>query len=664
MFYSATSFNQDLSHWCVTNIPSEPFAFANSAYAWVLPQPIWGTCPIEFISIWQTTSPSESITLPLEFDGTYNFYVNWGDGNTDTITAWNQSGVTHVYTSANTYTVTISGTIEGFNFQTIDFSKTNITEILQWGNLKLGNNGGYFSNCTNLILTGVTDSLILQNTTNLTQLFAGCSSITTINNINYWDVSNVNDMNSLFFLSYFDDDISGWDVSNVIDMTAMFNSTPFNYDISSWITSACTTMSTTFAYNNQFNQNINSWNVSNVTDMGGMFFNAAAFNQPLSGWNVSNVTNMSTMFYGAAFNQDLSVWNVSNVTNMNGMFQATPFNSDINNWDVSNVTNMNNMFNSATSFNQPLSGWNVSNVTDMGRMFENANSFNQNLINWCVTQISSKPSNFDLNASAWVLPQPIWGNCPENSFISVWRTTTLNESITLPYYSGGTYTGTIDWGDGNVSANTYTNRTHTYSSAGSYTVTIPGKIVGFNFGQVPTTRSKIIEILRWGTLKLGFNYGEYFKGCGNLNLSGVTDTLNLDGIYGLSEMFVNCSSLTTINNLNSWNVSGVTYMNNMFSGAILFDQNIGNWNTSNVVTMGGMFGTATSFNNGGSPSISGWNVSNVSAVGGMQGMFGFATSFNQDLSNWCVTNITSEPAYFALGASSWVLPKPVWGTCP
>ena len=102
----------------------------------------------------------------------------------------------------------------------------------------------------------------------------------------------------------------------------------------------------------------------------------------------------------------------------------------------------------------------------------------------------------------------------------------------------------------------------------------------------------------------------------------------------------------------------------MFSGAILFDQNIGNWNTSNVVTMEGMFGTATSFNNGGSPSISGWNVSNVSVVRGMQGMFGFATSFNQDLSNWCVTNIPSEPTDFAAGASSWVLPKPIWGTCP
>ena len=48
-------------------------------------------------------------------------------------------------------------------------------------------------------------------------------------------------------------------------------------------------------------------------------------------------------------------------------------------------------------------------------------------------------------------------------FISVFRTTTANESITLPYVSNGTYSGTIDWGDGTVVANTYANRTHTYT---------------------------------------------------------------------------------------------------------------------------------------------------------------------------------------------------------
>jgi len=29
-----------------------------------------------------------------------------------------------------------------------------------------------------------------------------------------------------------------------------------------------------------------------------------------------------------------------------------------------------------------------------------------------------------------------------------------------------------------------------------------------------------------------------------------------------------------------------------------------------------------------------------------------------------VSNITSKPSNFDIGATSWVLPRPVWGTCP
>jgi hypothetical protein len=48
MFYGASSFNQDLSGWCVTNILSLPSNFYNLASAWTgLPgtAPQWGTCP-------------------------------------------------------------------------------------------------------------------------------------------------------------------------------------------------------------------------------------------------------------------------------------------------------------------------------------------------------------------------------------------------------------------------------------------------------------------------------------------------------------------------------------------------------------------------------------------------------------------------------------------
>lgn len=45
MFMNATDFNQDLSSWCVSKIPTKPSNF-NSYGKWILPTPVWGTCPV------------------------------------------------------------------------------------------------------------------------------------------------------------------------------------------------------------------------------------------------------------------------------------------------------------------------------------------------------------------------------------------------------------------------------------------------------------------------------------------------------------------------------------------------------------------------------------------------------------------------------------------
>ena len=121
-------------------------------------------------------------------------------------------------------------------------------------------------------------------------------------------------------------------------LTNFFNNNSFNSDISFWDVSNVTDMDGIFYLANSFNQNISNWDVSSVLNMGSMFKGASSFNQDISNWDTSSVIKMLGFFEGAtAFNQDISNWDTSSVTSMQGMFKdAGLFNQNLSSWCVSN----------------------------------------------------------------------------------------------------------------------------------------------------------------------------------------------------------------------------------------------------------------------------------------------------------------------------------------
>lgn len=144
-----------------------------------------------------------------------------------------------------------------------------------------------------------------------------------------WDVSHVVDMGRMFEgATAFNGDISGWIVSNVEIMNNMFMlADNFTQNISGWNVGNVTDMGFMFYGLASFNLDISGWDVSSVTDMQRMFYNTPSFNRDISGWDVSSVTNMTQMFVSSIiFNQNIRIWSVGAGTDLTGMFDsATAF---------------------------------------------------------------------------------------------------------------------------------------------------------------------------------------------------------------------------------------------------------------------------------------------------------------------------------------------------
>jgi surface protein len=251
---------------------------------------------------------------------------------------------------------------------------------------------------------------------------------------------------------------------------------------------------------------------------------------------------------------------------------------------------------------------------------------------------------------------------------------------------------TVNWGDGSP-LETITDPTlaiHDYGTAGTYTISVTGAILGWSFAN-GGDRLKMLNVSQWAGLNInaisgffgctnltctatdaplitGNNLRYYFRGCANFN--GEIGNWNTSNIVDMGGMFISATSFNR--NINTkvinaglpneyiaWDVSNVTTMTLQFNGGIFqnatsFNQDIGNWDTSSITVMGGesnsMFSGATSFNQDigtktvtvGSNTYTAWDVSNVTS---MRDVFRGATAFNNggspSINNWDTSSVTT-----------------------
>ena len=218
-----------------------------------------------------------------------------------------------------------------------------------------------------------------------------------------------------------------------------------------------------------------------------------------------------------------------------------------------------------------------------------------------------------------------------DAFVTTWRTTSEDESITLPLVGTDI---TINWGDGSTTAGVSTPFDHTYNTAGDYTVQITGGLTWFHLNNTADA-SKLVSLDQWGTASWA-SMENAFSDASNM-VYNAGDAPNLSGVTDMSSMFRNTTSFD--GDLSSWDVSAVTDMSSMFRNAASFDQPLNAWDVSAVTDMSSMFHDASSLNQ----LLSAWDVSSVTD---MNGMFTFASSFNQTLNAWDVSSVTDMSSMF------------------
>ncbi len=97
-----------------------------------------------FITQWLLAAADKTITLPLPSTGTYDFVVDWGDGTTGIVTAYNDADISHTYATEGVKIVSILGTMTHWGFND-GGDKLKITDVLSGGSTGLTSLYGVFT---------------------------------------------------------------------------------------------------------------------------------------------------------------------------------------------------------------------------------------------------------------------------------------------------------------------------------------------------------------------------------------------------------------------------------------------------------------------------------------------------------------------------------------
>jgi len=220
-------------------------------------------------------SAADTFILPNFTSGTYDYYVDWGEGGAEEhITTFGNHS--HTYAAAGAYQIKIRGTMPQIYFNNAG-DKAKLITIDNWGNIKWSSMNNAFNGC--LVMQGnYPDVPNLSSVTVLNGMFAGCASF------NY--------------------SVNNFDVRSVISMNAAFNGcTLFNQSLNSWNTASLAGIYYAFANCTALNQSFSNWDALDINDTRYAFFNCSSLKQSFATWVITSMGQMNFMFSSCNLNE-------------------------------------------------------------------------------------------------------------------------------------------------------------------------------------------------------------------------------------------------------------------------------------------------------------------------------------------------------------------------
>jgi len=154
-------------------------------------------------------------------------------------------------------------------------------------------------------------------------------------------------------------------------------------------------------------------------------------------------------------------------------------------------------------------------------------------------------------------------------------------TYSLPYTSDGNYSGTIYWGDGTTSVNSYANKDHIYTSPGEKYVIIQGEVGKFN-----NIENTLINIDQFG-----LSFSPESVSFNNLQGDILTDEiLDLSDTLSLKDFVSNSPNLIYNGLFPDLTTDNIETMENAFKNATSMNQDISVWNYSGLNSINSLDG--------------------------------------------------------------------------